>query len=291
MAAAATQKTVLITGCTPGGIGHALAVEFHEQGFRVFATARRVKILEDLHDKGIDVLALDVADDVSVKTAAERVAEVTNGRLDVLVNNAGQEYNMAATDLDISRAQSLFNTNLFGVMRMVREFAPLLVKAKGKILNVGSVAGLIPVPFRSVYGASKAALHSYGDSLRLEMKPFDVTVITLVTGGVGSEAASKPRPNEGIITPKSLYWPAADVISGMFSDQSEGTMPVHEYAKQIVALAQGTQNVPWFWAGSYASTMWFMTTFLSKRALEGVTGRFIKGMGEVDALVRGTKSP
>ncbi|KZV97820.1 short-chain dehydrogenase/reductase [Exidia glandulosa HHB12029] len=178
MSVSNARKSVLITGCTPGGIGHALALEFHKQGFRVFATARRLATLEDLRDNGMEVFAVDVADDVSVKAAAQNVAELTNGRLDVLINNAGQGYNMAATDLDISRAQVVFDTNLFGVMRMVREFAPLLVKAKGKIFNIGSLAGVIPVPFRSVYGASKAALHSYGDSLRLEMKPFDVTVVT-----------------------------------------------------------------------------------------------------------------
>lgn len=78
----------------------------------------------------------------------------------------------AATDMDVSKAQALFNANLFGVMRMVREFAPLIIAAEGKIVNNASFAGCIALPFHSVYAASKAALLSYGDSLRVELKPF-----------------------------------------------------------------------------------------------------------------------
>ncbi|KZV97818.1 NAD(P)-binding protein [Exidia glandulosa HHB12029] len=290
MVVAVGQKSALITGCTAGGIGHALALEFYKQGFRVFATARRLDAIQDLHDKGLETVALDVTEDTSVKAAAAHVADLTGGTLDVLVNNAGQGYREAATDFDVSRAQAAFDTNLFGVMRMVRDFAPLLVKAKGKILNVGSVAGLIPSPFRSIYSATKAALHSYGDSLRLEMKSFDVTVVTLMTGGVTTKMSTKPPPSEGIIPPESLYWPAAEVINDLYSNQADNAMSPAEYARRIVAFAQSSKDVPWFWEGNFATAIWFMTTFLSKKALEGILGRAIKGMAEMESLIRGAKS-
>lgn len=78
----------------------------------------------------------------------------------------------AASDLELSDARDIFETNLFGTMAMNKEFIPLLIAAQGRIVHVGSIAGILPVPFQSAYNASKAALHSYSDTLRVELAPF-----------------------------------------------------------------------------------------------------------------------
>ena len=83
-------KTVLITGCSEGGIGHSLALEWHSKGHRVFATARRLEAMSSLSSAGIECLAMDVTDIVSLQSAKEEVEKKTGGTLDVLVNNAGQ---------------------------------------------------------------------------------------------------------------------------------------------------------------------------------------------------------
>jgi 1-acylglycerone phosphate reductase len=83
-------KSVLITGCSEGGIGHALALEWHKQGYRVFATARNTSAMQDLEKAGIETLAMDVTDTTSLKSVKEEVEKRTGGTLDVLVNNAGQ---------------------------------------------------------------------------------------------------------------------------------------------------------------------------------------------------------
>ncbi|KAJ7607364.1 hypothetical protein FB45DRAFT_429960 [Roridomyces roridus] len=214
------MKTVLITGCTPGGIGHALAKEYHTQGLRVFATARRQEVLADLASQGVETLQLDVCDDESVKTAREAVAAITGGTLDILVNNAGQgATGVPSIDLEMDDIKRMYEVNLFGAMRMVKEFAPLLIAGgDGRIVNIGSVVGIVPLPFNSsVYNSSKAALHAYGNTLRLELAPFNVQVTTVITGGVQTKiwesAACRP------LKPTSIYTPIADMIAKLYTSE------------------------------------------------------------------------
>uniref|UniRef100_A0A093UU75 NADPH-dependent 1-acyldihydroxyacetone phosphate reductase n=1 Tax=Talaromyces marneffei PM1 TaxID=1077442 RepID=A0A093UU75_TALMA len=82
------QKSVLITGCTPGGIGHALCHEFHRRGLHVIATARDFSVLADLAEAGVSTVQMDVTDPISIQNCHKIVSELTNGRLDILVNNA-----------------------------------------------------------------------------------------------------------------------------------------------------------------------------------------------------------
>ncbi|KAI9886926.1 MAG: hypothetical protein M1823_001295 [Watsoniomyces obsoletus] len=85
-----SRRSVLITGCAPGGIGHSLAKEFHNRGFRVFATARNKDVLADLHELGMETLSLDVTSQSDVEVVKNTVEHRTGGRLDYLVNNAGR---------------------------------------------------------------------------------------------------------------------------------------------------------------------------------------------------------
>ena len=131
---------MLITGCTPGGIGHALAREFESKGLRVFATARKVESIADLADQGIETLALEVTDDDSIKALKHEVASRTGGTLDILVNNAGRNYTVPALDVELDEIRATFEANVFGVMMMCSAFAPLLIEAKGTIVQIGSLA-------------------------------------------------------------------------------------------------------------------------------------------------------
>lgn len=266
----ASQYLISGTGCSPGGLGHALALEFHDQKARVFATARRHEALEDFRALGIDTLVLDVSSDESVRAAAAYVSDATGGTLDILVNNAGQGYAMPATDMDISKVQTLFNTNLFGAMRMVKAFAPLVIAAKGKIVNNGSMAGTFPLPFRSAYAASKAALHSYGDALRLEMQPLDVAVITLVTGAVESAGSAKDAVDA--ILPGSLYVEPLKALLEISSRMKDRT-PAAIWSLEVVTRVLSQSNPRWFWVGSRASVMWFVTTFLPRAVVDFVLSR------------------
>ena len=109
------------------------------------------------------------------------------------MEHRGRNCTIPALDVDLDDARACFETNFFAVIALTQTFTPLLIRAKGLILNIGSVAAVTPYVFGSVYNASKAALHSYSDTLRLELAPFDVRVLVVVTGGVKSRIARRER--------------------------------------------------------------------------------------------------
>lgn len=145
-----SPKTVLITGTSAGGIGHALALAFQKRGATVFATARSVSKMADLASlPNVHLLALDVTSPASIASVAKEVEAATGGKLDVLVNNAGVNYVMPALDDDIEKARALFEANYWGPLRMVQAFKEMLLRARGSIVNVGSVVGDLSIPFQS----------------------------------------------------------------------------------------------------------------------------------------------
>lgn len=182
------QKTALVTGAS-SGIGYATALEFSKRGYKTFACARRLEPMEPLKQHGITVFLCDVTSLKSVQEAVSLVKANTDGYLDVLFNNAGQSCTLPATDVTDEAFERCFQVNVFGPVRMTREFAPLLINAKGTVGFTGSVSGMVPFPFSSIYSATKAAIHLYAATLRLELKPFGVKVINFVTGGVKTNIA------------------------------------------------------------------------------------------------------
>ncbi|EER44773.1 short chain dehydrogenase/reductase [Histoplasma capsulatum H143] len=210
------RKSVLITGCSPGGIGHSLAREFHRNGLRVLATARDKSSLISLEEQGIETLSLVVDKEESRRACRDEVELLLKGKgLDYLVNNAWAcivehiftldelGYTVPVLDVNLQKAREVFETNFISVIAMCQEFAPLIIKAKGTIVQIGSVAGIIPYVFGGVYNASKAALHSLSDSLRVELAPFGVQVTTIITGGVKSNIARTAHT----LPETSLYQP------------------------------------------------------------------------------------
>jgi len=139
-----TRKTVLITGCNPGGIGNSLAREFHAHNLRVLATARQRDKISDLASLGIETFSLEVTDESSIVNLLDEVRSATNGRLDYLVNNAGRNYTVPALDVEFDEVRATFEVNVFAVMRMCKVFAPLLIEAKGTVVQIGSLAGVMP---------------------------------------------------------------------------------------------------------------------------------------------------
>ncbi|KAJ7054717.1 NAD(P)-binding protein [Mycena amicta] len=267
----AKQRTVLITGCTPGGIGFELAKEYQSKGLRVFATARRAKVCAELASLGLEALQLDVTKTESVQALRDCVSALTGGTLDVLVNNAGRSCTVPATDVKMNDVHDVFEINLFGVMRMVQEFIPLLVASgDGRIVNIGSVAGVMPYPFGAVYNASKAALHAYGDTLRLELAPFNVQVITIVTGGVKSNISHRTLP----ISPSSIYSPITEHFATYRMSRSQtGAMPTKAYARAVVIQSLRRSVKAWFWTGSFSYWCWFIDTFLPRTGFDWLFSR------------------
>lgn len=148
---AVSRKSVLITGCSAGGIGAGLADFFQEKGYHVFATLRNPsKISQSLSKSAnVTVLTLDVLSSESIAAAVESVTKETGGRLDVLVNNSGGGIFAPALDTSIEEGKKIFDLNFWAPMAMVQAFAPLLIKAKGCLVNNASVSAIVPMALGS----------------------------------------------------------------------------------------------------------------------------------------------
>lgn len=193
------KKYVLVTGAS-SGIGFVTAIEFAKRGYYVFAGARRLEAMRELEAYGIRIVQLDVSSTESIKELKKLILEETGGYLDMVYNNAGQSCTFPALDVTDELFKQCFEVNVYGPIRIVRELGPYVINAKGVIGFTGSVSGVIPFPFSCIYSASKAAIHQYAATLRIEMKPFDVKVINIVTGGVNTNISDKRD-----LDPNSIY--------------------------------------------------------------------------------------
>ena len=179
------SQTVLVTGAS-SGIGQAIAQRLTEHGFKVFGTSRKPTS---------KLIPLDVRSDASVRACIERVVPV-----DVLVNNAGYALMGSAEETSLDEAKAQLETNFFGVVRMVKAVLPTMRERGGRILNVGSLAGITAIPFSAFYTASKFALGGYTEALWHELRPFGIHVTLIEPGfvatpiGESTQVAATPLP-------------------------------------------------------------------------------------------------
>lgn len=258
---AGDKKYALVTGCTPGGIGHYLALEFAEKGFHVLGTVRDPSKYESPHPR-IQFLPLELTSNDSMRALKASVTEITGGRLDILYNNAGRNYVVPALDYDEAELHELFQANVFSVMEMCRQFTPLLIEAKGTIVQTGSLAGLMPYVWGAPYSASKAALHGYSDVLRVELAPLGVRVITVVTGGVKSNIARTHRT----LPPGSYMEPLAAEYEDRLTHSQQVGMDTQQYARscvrQVIAGDGLFSRTRWIWEGRMSWLVWFVWSYL-----------------------------
>lgn len=168
------QPVAFVTGAS-SGIGKAASLALVDAGFEVVGTSRNTSGIT--HRDGVTFLDLDVASDESVTTAVQRVIE-RFGRLDVLINNAGIGSAGAAEEISVAQAQSVFDINVFGLIRMTKAVLPhMRAQERGRIINVSSVLGFIPAPYMAVYAASKHAVEGYSESLDHEVREHGVRVL------------------------------------------------------------------------------------------------------------------
>ena len=139
-----TKRTVLITGCSDGSLGSALALSFASHNFHVFATLRNsAKAASLASHPEIEILPLEVTSSSSISSCAAIVEKKTAGRLDVLVNNAGLMFVMPLLDTSVEEGKKLFDVNVWGLLTVTQAFAPMLVRSKGVVLNIASIAGAV----------------------------------------------------------------------------------------------------------------------------------------------------
>ena len=166
-------KVILITGAS-SGVGQSLARLLSQKGYKVFGTSRNPATAEPTPN--VEMLALDVRTDDPVIACVKEVVNQSS-RIDVLVNNAAYELAGALEESSLAEAKAQFETNFFGVVRMINAVLPVMRQQKqGQIINIGSLSGASSIPFMGIYSASKFALEGYTEALRMELKPFHIHV-------------------------------------------------------------------------------------------------------------------
>ncbi|UPL03981.1 hypothetical protein LCI18_014915 [Fusarium solani-melongenae] len=258
--ASSTRRSILITGCSQGGAGNALALEFLARGFRVFATARSLKSLTNLESKGIETLPLDVTSLDSIENLKAEIHKRTGGKLDILFNNAGTMYEAPSIEADTARVRQMFDTNVFGLFEIVKAFTPLLIAAvEGShqaptIVNVASILSRLPFPFASAYNASKAAVVSYSDTLRLEVEPLGLRVVTVFMGEVSTGLMSADNISFGA---ESLYAELEANARQRSIDHAKSSTRPQPFAQQVVENILKSKT-SYIWKGTNAVLVWFL---------------------------------
>lgn len=193
----------------------------------------------------------------------KQVEAITAGKLDVLVNNAGICYTMTAADTDVRQVEKMFAVNVFGPMRMVHHFHRMLVSARGVVVNIGSIGGICPYVFGASYNATKAALVHYGNTLRVEMKPFGVRVINIISGEVSTNILRSDVHDSRALPEDSIYAPLAGAFKAHIN-RTPDTMTPDAYAKGVVAAVLKQSPPVWFWYGNSTLLVRMLDTFLPR---------------------------
>ncbi|AVS67962.1 short-chain dehydrogenase/reductase [Paracidovorax avenae] len=251
------RRVALVTGAS-SGIGEAAARQLLAAGFIVYGTSRRSAASGQ---RAFPLLELDVTSDASV-TAAIGALEHREGRIDLLVNNAGIGVTGAAEESSIEQVRALFETNFHGVVRVTNAVLPLMRRqGRGRILNVGSALGFIPAPFSAYYSATKHALEGYSESLDHEVRGFGIRVAVIEPGATRtsfeSATVASDRPLAAYDTLRASYLKAYERAMA-----DAGTPD--SVAETIVRAAQDRQTQLRYPSGKSARQGAFARRFLPR---------------------------
>jgi len=237
-------KVVLVTGAS-SGIGKAIAERLANEGFRVYGTSRKAEgeevIIEETASGGFfKLINLDVRSNESAQKAAAYVTE-KEGSIDILINNAGFGISGPIEETTPEEAISQFDTNFFGMHRMVRSVLPgMRERGKGLIINISSVAGLFALPYQAFYCASKYAVEAFSEALRMEVKDFGIKVSLIEPGDTKTGFTQNRYFCEG--SKHSAYKRSQMSVEKMMRDEQNGPGP--EIIANIVVRILKRKNPP-----------------------------------------------
>ena len=297
------KLNILITGCSAGGMGAALALAFHRAGHRVFASARNPSKMSELAAEGVETVTLDVTSASSVASAVSVLtSSLADGEgLDMLVNNAAGNYTMPLADVPIAAAKEVFDLNVWSQLAVVQAFLPLLLRsavssaaaarARPLVVNHTSVGSVGAMPFQGIYNASKAALAMLSDTLRFELSPLGVGVVELKTGGVRTNIIGNSNANAAgdRLPAGSVYAPAREVVESALAQEGLAHIgiPAERWAAEVSALLLRRDPPAVVYKGESASLA-RLASMLPRGWLDGYIKKITK-LDEVTEIIKESK--
>lgn len=264
-----SKKVILITGAS-SGIGKDMALQLIGEGHTVYGAARRVDKMQSLVDAGGHALEMDVTDEAQAVAGVKRVIE-EQGKIDVLINNAGYAVYGAVEDISMEDARRQFDVNIFGLARLTKEVLPhMRAQGSGKVINVSSMGGKVYTPLGAWYHATKHALEGWSDCLRLELAPFNIDVVVIQPGVIATEFGD-------VMLQPMLDRSAGGPYEKMARSVASATQDAYERGLSsppsvITSLVSGAVNSPKpktrYVAGKWAKPMMFLRKWVSDRTFD-----------------------
>ena len=268
------KPVALITGAS-SGMGKDFALRLIAEGYRVYAAARRVDRMADIELAGGSTLPLDVTDDASMVRAVTQIVH-REGRIDVLINNAGYGQYGALEDVPIDEGRRQMETNLIGVARLTQLCLPhMRAQAHGRIINISSIGGKFATPMGGWYHASKFALEGYSDALRNEVRQFGIAVVVIEPGGIASEWSGIASEEALKHSSSGVYGRLARKFGEMQS--SQGKLPPPRVISDLVVKALKARRPQARYHGGFlAGPMLLLRGLLSDRLFDSLISAAMK---------------
>lgn len=271
---------VLITGCSSGA-GHASALRFVKEGYPTFATARRLESIKDLKDAGCQTLQLDVTKQNTIDEAV-KIIEQKHGSVGILVNNAAIGIMAPMETISIDEVRRQYETNIFGLLAVTQAVLPAMRKtAKGRVVNVGSSGGEFTTPGGGVYQATKYALCSMNEAMRMELEPFGIDVTMIQPGAIASKFASNGAvlgmddgPYQVLM--KGIY----NVSNAAVKPNAPGTWSPKQIAEVIYKAGSKRKPKPRYRPGIVAKSLIYLKLWLPYRVWDKMFMKNLMKQGE-----------
>jgi NAD(P)-dependent dehydrogenase (short-subunit alcohol dehydrogenase family) len=274
----ATKKVVLITGAS-SGIGEATAQRLLADGYVVYAAARRLERMQPLGAAGAHLLSLDLTDDASIVAAVDAIKR-SEGRLDVLVNNAGYGSYGALEDVPLDEGRRQFEVNVFGLARLIQLSTPMMrAQGGGRIVNITSIGGKMHEPLGTWYHATKFAVEGLSDCLRMELAPFGIDVVIIEPGAIRTEWTGIARESLLQRSGHTAYAEQAQAHARLFDSSEKSTMVSEpDVVAATIARALRTHRPRTRYAtGGGARVILFLRRILSDRVFDSLMRMAEKG--------------
>lgn len=240
-------KTIFITGAS-SGIGLCCALGLKARGYEVFASARRNRDLAALKAKGLHPIHLNLNDSASIQQAVTEVLDATGGKLDALFNNAGYGQPGAIEDLSRDSIRLQFEANVFGPIELTNLIIPVMRRqGHGRIINTSSILGMITLPYRGAYNASKYALEGFTDTLRQELDGTGIYVVLIEPGPIISNfrAAAFSAYKNNIPTGGSVHADSYQKLEKYYGETKEAmpsmTRPPEAVLEKLIQALESSK--------------------------------------------------